>query len=40
MMIESNNNPRGIDIAGLLKESAIAALVALGLTIVMLGLRT
>jgi len=40
MVNESNNNPHGIDIPALLKESAIAALVALGLTIVMLGLRT
>jgi branched-chain amino acid transport system permease protein len=39
-MNENNNRLRGIDITALLKESAIAALVALGLTIVMLGLRT
>ncbi len=37
---ESNNNLRAINTPALLKESAIAALVALGLAIVMLGLRT
>lgn len=40
MTIESSNEPRAIDFPALLKESAVAALVALGLTVVMLGFRT
>lgn len=40
MVTEPHDKLRAIDIPALLKESAIAALLALGLTIVMLGLRT
>ncbi len=40
MTNDSNNMPRGIDLVGLLKESGLAALVALGLSIVMVGFRT
>lgn len=40
MMNHSNNNVRVIDKVALLKESGLAALVALGLSIVMGGLRT
>ncbi len=40
MTNDSNNMPRSIDLVGLLKESGLAALVALGLSIVMVGFRT
>ncbi|MCW8976571.1 MAG: high-affinity branched-chain amino acid ABC transporter permease LivM [Sedimenticola sp.] len=40
MMNQSNNNTTGIDFKALLKESGIAALVALGLAIVLVGFKT
>ncbi|WP_428610154.1 high-affinity branched-chain amino acid ABC transporter permease LivM [Sedimenticola sp.] len=39
-MSESNNNVRSLDMVALMKESGLAALVALGLAIVMVGFRT
>ena len=39
-MNQSNNNTTAIDFKALLKESGIAALVALGLAIVLVGFKT